>query len=197
MNTGDRTPISLLDRLTQRAEESDWERFVGVYQSLIERWLSRAGVEGGDRDDLTQEILTVLVRALPGFEHNGHAGAFRKWLRTIVLHRVLQFCRQRDQQPRSLQALGCQHESEALLMEDRVLTASWEREHDEHVLRQLLKLVQRDFTLSTWTAFQRHVLDGNSVEEVARQLSLTPNAVMIAKSRVLKRLRREAAGLID
>ena len=34
-------------------------------------------------------------------------------------------------------------------------------------------------------------------DEVAAELGLTPNAVLIAKSRVLKRLRHKAEGLID
>ena len=41
------------------------------------------------------------------------------------------------------------------------------------------------------------MLRGRPVEEVAAELGLTPNAVYVARSRVLKRLRRELAGLLD
>jgi DNA-directed RNA polymerase specialized sigma24 family protein len=41
------------------------------------------------------------------------------------------------------------------------------------------------------------VLDGLETREVADTLGITPNAVRIAKSRVLSRFRREIEGLID
>jgi RNA polymerase sigma-70 factor (ECF subfamily) len=44
--------------------------------------------------------------------------------------------------------------------------------------------------------FARFVLDGLSADEVAEEVSGTPNAVYIAKSRVLARLRQEAGGLL-
>jgi RNA polymerase sigma-70 factor (ECF subfamily) len=44
--------------------------------------------------------------------------------------------------------------------------------------------------------FARFVLDGLPADEVAAELGTTPNAVYIAKSRVLARLREEAGGLL-
>ena len=41
------------------------------------------------------------------------------------------------------------------------------------------------------------VLDGVETREVAERLNVTPNAVRIAKSRVLSRFRSEIEGLID
>jgi RNA polymerase sigma-70 factor (ECF subfamily) len=40
-------------------------------------------------------------------------------------------------------------------------------------------------------------VDGRPAADVARELGLTVNAVVKAKSRVLNRLRQEAAGLLD
>jgi hypothetical protein len=45
-------------------------------------------------------------------------------------------------------------------------------------------------------AFRRTALDGLPPEQVAGELGLSPNAVVIAKCRVLKALRREASGLL-
>ena len=45
--------------------------------------------------------------------------------------------------------------------------------------------------------FRRFVLDAVPAAEVATELGTTRNAVFIAKSRVLARLRQEAEGLID
>jgi RNA polymerase sigma-70 factor (ECF subfamily) len=41
------------------------------------------------------------------------------------------------------------------------------------------------------------VLDGRPAADVAAEVGVTPNAALIAKSRVLRRLREEARGLTD
>ena len=77
------------------------------------------------------------------------------------------------------------------------LSRRWDREHDEFVLHRLLDLIEPDFRPATWQAFRRQVIDGASAETVAAELGLTVNAVLIAKSRVLSHLRRNAEGLVD
>ena len=52
-------------------------------------------------------------------------------------------------------------------------------------------------TRTTWAAFRRTAVDGRPAAEVAVELGLTPNAVHVARSRVLVRLRAEAAGFLD
>jgi RNA polymerase sigma-70 factor (ECF subfamily) len=57
--------------------------------------------------------------------------------------------------------------------------------------------VEAEFAGPTWKAFRRLALDGVAAREVAAELDTTVNAVLIAKSRVLARLREEARGVID
>jgi len=62
---------------------------------------------------------------------------------------------------------------------------------------ELLRRVQGDFALATWQAFRRHVLEGEPAAGVAQELGLSLNSVLLAKSRVLKRLRQEMSGFIE
>ncbi len=57
--------------------------------------------------------------------------------------------------------------------------------------------IRAEFAETTWQACWRVVVEGQAPPDVARALSLTVNAVYIAKSRVLRRLRDEIEGLID
>ena len=77
------------------------------------------------------------------------------------------------------------------------LARSWDEEHDRHVTRRLLELLEADFEPTTWTAFRLLVLEGRPTREVAEVTGLSPNAVRIAKSRVLARLRQEARAFLD
>lgn len=147
-------------------------------------------------DDLTQDVLAVVVRELPQFEHNQRTGAFRRWLRTILVNRLRGFWRARQSRPTVVGSdLGPVLEQ----LEDPAsgLSQLWDREHDRHVMGRLLELIEPQVTPATWQAFRRVVLEGKNEEAVAAELGLTVNAVFIAKSRVLARLRHEAKELID
>ena len=58
-------------------------------------------------------------------------------------------------------------------------------------------MVRKEFTSSAWKAFQCLALEGKPAAEVAAEMGTTPNAVLLAKSRVLRRLREESRGLVD
>jgi RNA polymerase sigma-70 factor (ECF subfamily) len=80
---------------------------------------------------------------------------------------------------------------------DSALSQLWDKEHDEHVAASLMRQVQGDFAPTTWQAFRRHALDGEPAARVAEELGLSLNSVLLAKSRVLKRLRQEASALVE
>ena len=63
-------------------------------------------------------------------------------------------------------------------------------------LEKLLAIEGPDFNPTTWEAFQRLGVDGVPGGRVAEELSLYENAVILAQSRVLKRLREEAGDLL-
>jgi RNA polymerase sigma-70 factor (ECF subfamily) len=186
----------LLERLRLRADPASWQRLVALYTPFVAGWLRAQAVQSADVDDLTQEVLGTLVRELPGFRHDLRPGAFRRWLRGIALNRLRAFRRAR----RPLPAGGEPSFERALdRLEDPEsdLSRLWDEEHDRHVVRRLLELLEPEFEATTWQAFRLVVLEGRPAREAADALGLSPNAVRIAKSRVLARFRDEIDGLID
>ncbi len=77
------------------------------------------------------------------------------------------------------------------------ITLIWNQEHDQHVLEKLLAVAEPQFAPSTWAAFRKTTFDGQKPKAVAEELGISLNAVMIAKSRVLSKLRQEATGLME
>jgi RNA polymerase sigma-70 factor (ECF subfamily) len=184
------TPISLLERLQLCPDPVSWQRLVSLYTPLISGWLARYRVQPSDVDDLTQEVFRTLVVELPHFRHDLRRGAFRRWLRTIAVNRL-----------RTLWRTRASPADDVLLtqLEDPASDPNrrWDEEHDRFVARRLLELLEPEFEPPTWNAFRLLVLEGVETREVADRLNTTPNAVRIAKSRVLSRFRREIEGLID
>jgi RNA polymerase sigma-70 factor (ECF subfamily) len=190
------TSVSLLERLAGTPTDDDWRRLLDLYQPLLRAWLARAGVAASDADDLTQEILLVVFREVGGFERRGQ-GAFRAWLRTILVHRVRDHFHKRQTRPAATGDSDFLRKLDELESPDSGLTGRWDREHDEHVAGVLLRRVECEFGVAAWQAFRRHVLEGRPAAEVAAELGQSLNSVALAKSRILKRLRQELAGFVE
>ena len=191
------TSASLLDRIKDDPQSPGWQRLVELYEPLVRGWLRRQRLVESDADDVVQEVMSVVARRLGDFEHNGRVGAFRTWLRTITVNCLRDHWRSGR---RRATATGDSDFQQLLAqLEDPAssLSAAWDQDHDRHVTRQLLEVLRDDFEPTTWRAFQRTALDGASAAQTATELGISSNAVFIAKSRVLARLRQEAAGLID
>jgi RNA polymerase sigma-70 factor (ECF subfamily) len=168
-----------------------------LYEPLIEKWTRPHVAQRADAEDVVQEVLATLVRELPRFDHNQRAGAFRAWLRTITLYRLRAYWEKRDGR-RDVSGGGEARDAlEQLADPASALSRAWDEEHDRYVTRTLLASIRLEFQAGTWRAFEMQVSDGQSASEVAAALGLSTNAVLIAKSRVLKRLREKAAGLVD
>jgi RNA polymerase sigma-70 factor (ECF subfamily) len=191
------TSLSLLDQLQHSPDDQAWNRLVGLYAPLLMRWLKRYEVQNSDAEDLIQDVLLVVSRDLKGFDHAGHPGAFRSWLRTILVNRLRNFWRNRNQGP---QAFGRSDIDQRLAeLEDPAsqLSQLWNKQHDRHVVLRLLALVEPHFEANTWKAFCRVALEGKRADVVAKELGISLNSVFISKSRILSRLRQEAEGLVD
>ncbi|MFO0844318.1 MAG: sigma-70 family RNA polymerase sigma factor [Gemmataceae bacterium] len=189
------TPRSLLEQLRREPSAASWKRLVDLYTPWLQGWFRQYHLAAADVEDLVQDVLAVIVREMPSFEHNQQSGAFRRWLRMIALNRLKGFWRDRRSGP-----LVATSEEAAKLLDQLPDPASdpdrqWEQEHDQFIVRRALELIEPEFTASTWAAFRRQVIDRASPAEVAAELGLTANAVVLAKFRVMRHLRRELDGL--
>lgn len=191
------TSASLLEELRTRPSEQAWQRMVQVYDSLFRGWLTAQGVHPDDSDDLVQEILLVMMRKLPEFEHQGKPGSFRAWARQVALNCVRRSWRTKKRVP---VATG---DSEFLSYLNQLsdagseLTQEWDRQHDRVVVQRLLDLIRVDSDSQVWEAFSLHVVKGEPVSTVTETLGVKPGYVYVAKSRILNRLRELADGLVD
>lgn len=190
------TSASLLQRVRTRADGESWRHLVAIYDPLVRGWLKQHGLLSSDVDDVTQEVMAVVVRRLAEFHHNGRVGAFRTWLKTITVNCLRDHWRRGKHRPQVDQSTADDMLAQ-LADPDSELSRQWDLDHDRHVARRLLEMLRGEFEPRTWQAFHRTAMEGAAASSVAAELGLTTNAVFIARSRVLSRLREEAAELID
>jgi len=182
------TPVSLLERLRQPGAREAWERFVELYSPLIYAWSRRAGMQDQDAADLVQDVLVTLVQAMPTFVYDRHK-SFRGWLRTITMNKWRDFCKK----PERAVAGGDAVLAQAVAPDE----AFWEADYRQHLANRALQVMRADFQPATWKAFWEQVIVGRPAADVGAELGLSQGAVYAARFRVLDRLRRELAGMLD
>jgi RNA polymerase sigma-70 factor (ECF subfamily) len=187
MNT---TSPSLLQRLRRPDAGEAWSRFVDLYTPLLLFWARQSGLQESDAADVVQDILVTLLERLPGFDYTP-GRSFRNWLCTITRNKCREYFRR--QQVRRGEPLGEQADAR----QADPSTALAEDDYQVYVLGRALALMQQEFQPTTWQACWEHVVQGRPAEEVAAEVGISVNAVYLAKSRVLRKLRRELDGLLD
>jgi RNA polymerase sigma factor (sigma-70 family) len=192
----DVTRQSLLIRAVD-GDQSAWGDIVTLYRPLIVGCLHRQAVADSEVADLVQEIFLAVYRGLPSFQHGGRQGSFRAWLRAIARNHCCDYWRS---PARRNSSIGNDRADEALRqLEDpgSSLWRFWDEEHDRHVLRCLLEMMEIEFEPVTMKAFRRMALEGASGAQAAGELGISIGAVYTGRSRVLNRLREVAEGLIE
>ena len=185
------TSGSLLERLRTPDGGEAWGRFVDLYTPLLYFWACRIGLQADEAADLLQEVFTALMQKLPAFRYEP-GRSFRAWLRTLTVNKW------RDMLRRKAAALrqGTPDKLAEVADED-ALAAQWEAEYQRHLVGRAVEIMRADFQPATWQACWAVVVDGKPAADVAAELGLSVEAVYAARSRVLRRLRQELAGLLD
>jgi RNA polymerase sigma-70 factor (ECF subfamily) len=184
------TSASLLQRLRDQSDPRAWDRMVELYTPLFYYWAKRLGVPESDVADLVQDVFTLLVKELPVFTY-APSRRFRAWLWTVFRNKWRERLRRQAALPATVDAELDQLDTAGEIEEID------EAEYRRYLVDRALQLMQADFQPATWKACWEYVVQGRPAAEVAAELGITVNAVHLAKSRVLRRLREELSGLLD
>jgi RNA polymerase sigma-70 factor (ECF subfamily) len=171
-----------------------WERLLKLYGPTVVGWCRRAGVSAEDAADIRQEVFLAVARGIVGFRRDRPADSFRGWLYTITRRRLLDHWRRAA---RRTPAAGGPEAHDQLLDFPAAEPPSSEEGETWEEYQRGVQLIRGEFEERTWEAFWRMAVDRRTAVEVAAELGMTPGAVYVAKSRVLRRLREEFAGLLD
>jgi RNA polymerase sigma-70 factor (ECF subfamily) len=183
------TSASLLERLAGGADPASWDRFVTLYTPLLMKWCRRLGLCEPDAADFTQDVFVILLQHLPEFRYDP-SRSFRAWLKTVLMNVWRKHQRKAARAP----ALGGDPD---LIPDTDPAQFVDEADHRDFLIRRALAVAKTDFEPATWSICWEFLVHDRPAAEVAVQFGVTENAVYLAKSRVLRHLRTELAGLLD
>lgn len=183
------TRPSLLVRLRDPNDSDAWRQFVELYAALVYGFARKRGLQDADAADLMQEVFRSVAGAAGRLEYDPKRGSFRSWLYTITRNKIYNFL---DGQRRRERATGDSAAQEVLdgqAGREDDTESLWRQEYERRAFAWAAEQVRDEFQESTWQAFWRTAVEGESPREVARDLGMTPGAVYVSKSRVIARLR--------
>jgi RNA polymerase sigma-70 factor (ECF subfamily) len=192
MGSDSATPTGsvLLLLLSNPTDRECWNAFVDRYAPKIYGWCRQWRLQEADAQDVTQEVLAQLVRKLRTFTYDPHKGPFRGWLKTLTHHA---WCDYLEERRRAGGGKGGPEELARLetLEARQDLLGALAEVFDLELLAEAQARVQLQVSPRDWKIFQELAVAARPGPDVARELGMTVTAVLMARSRVQKRLRQE------
>lgn len=186
------TPQTLLRKIAELAQGDDsavWADFVECYLPAVRRFveLQSPGLSSEDVEDVVQDIFVKLVDLLRRESYDASQARFRTYLSLLMKRTLIDRYRSfqsRDRVVRTLQdspekdgTTGCSVEDPGVLLD-----VQWRQAVRQEAQAQLL--ANSAIAETTRQVYRAYVIDGRSVESVAAQFHMTPNAVAQVKRRL-------------
>ncbi|GHC65767.1 RNA polymerase sigma factor [Roseibacillus persicicus] len=188
-----RTRQTLLLRLRSPEDRDSWAEFTEIYTPLLYGYCQKRSISHADTADIVQDVMRSVSLAMANFEYDPARGKFKGWLFTAVRHAVGKHFRKSSRRPLSIAEI-----SVLQAMDERVDTSheeEWETDYQRQLLAWALEKIQPEFNPRIWQVFEATALLDKPPEEVASEFGMSKNAVAVAKSRVLQRLREKVTSV--
>jgi RNA polymerase sigma-70 factor (ECF subfamily) len=187
-----RTTTQLLHQLQKTHDDDAWQQISTQLRPVVVHFGQGLGLSPQDAEDAAQETLMTFLKALQAGHYDRQKGRLSHWLLGIARRVILN--KRRHASSQGGHADTAFWES---LPDDGQADTMWEVQWQQAVLQRCLDQARREFDPKVFKAFQLYALGDVPVQEVGRRLDMTANAVYIAKSRVLARLRELEAQFED
>jgi len=185
-----KTRRSLLSRLRNAEDHESWRAFFDLYWRLLYRVARRAGLGDADAQDVVQETVVGVSRAMPRFQYDPARGSFKHWLCRFVQRRIADHLRRAYRQPTRGELAfdpAAEETGGAVVVPDdnaADLETTWEQEWEQAVFEAAVARVRAQANPRHFQVFDYCVRRGWSTSKVAATLGLNAGQVYLARHRV-------------
>ncbi len=180
MSPSPETRPSLLLRLADHADQAAWQEFARIYTPVVYRLAVRRGLQHADAEDLSQQVLAAVAKAIDRWQSDPARAKFRTWLHRVAQNFIINALNRAApdravggstiQAALGNQAARSQADSDLVRLEIRREVFRWAADHIRH-----------EFRPATWDAFWRTAIENQTVEQAAAELRLSCGAIYAAQ----------------
>lgn len=180
------TRSSLLAALQSPADHFAWEEFVLIYRPVFYRMARRRGLQDADAQDLVQQVLVRICRAIETYEQ--HPGTrFRHWLR-LVANNAISTALSKTHRDVAEGGTANVEKLDAIPGIYSDISHEVDAEFEREMYMLAAAKVRSEVNTATWRVFELTTIEGVTCEEAARSLGMSIGTVYAARSRIVKRL---------
>ena len=185
-----RSRLRIAGILRDAEDNASWSEFAEIYTPLLYGFCMKRGLAHADAADVVQDVMHSVARAMRGFEYDPRKGSFKGWLFTATRNAMSRHFRREARQPLTPGETQVMNAIDA--GPDEGEQRDWERDYQRQLLGWAMEAIRPDYGHHVWKAFVETALRDREPADVAAELGMTPNAVAVAKYRIVKRLKAKA-----
>jgi RNA polymerase sigma factor (sigma-70 family) len=195
------TRQSLLDKLKDWGDDRSWQEFFDTYWRLIYGVALKSGLRASEAEDVVQETVLSVAKAMKDFQYDPARGSFKGWLLQLTGWRIKRQFQQRPREGRELKdETGPEPSPETGIPQPddlvpRELQELWDKEWEDAVLWAALERVRRKLNPKHFQIFDLCVTKGLPPQEVQHFLGVSSIEVYLSRHRVARKVRREVKRL--
>jgi len=209
------TRRSLLDRLKDWTDNTSWQVFFDTYWRLIYKVALKAGLNESEAEEVVQQTMISVAKAMKDFRYDPARGSFKGWLLQLTGWRIRnQFQRRQRGNPLAFDPLpeGADPGSPATAVISGArgslpgvqvppdLERLWDAEWEDNLMATALERVRKRANPKHFQIFDLCILKQKPVQEVREFLDVSTMEVYLSRHRIarlvaheIKRLREQLA----
>ena len=182
-------------RLKDLDHSGAWREFFDLYWLFIFRIAIRKGLTEAEAEDVTQETMIRVAKALPSFQYTRKRGSFKNWLSKIVSNIIIDHYRKKKISTVCLPDAENEARMGDVPAAGRDLEQIWDEEWTRNLMNLALKKARNRVGLREFQIFQLHVFQEHSARKTAEMVGVSVARVYVAKLRAGRAFKQEYSKL--
>ena len=194
------TRNSLISRLKRADDHESWQSFFNVYWRLIYGAAIDAGLTETEAEDVVQETVISVLKAIPQFEYDPNRGHFRNWLLQLTGWRIKDQFRNRGREE-LVPVVAGQLDVDKLPFPPEQdlgipdLEQKWKDEWDTNLLSAAVERVRHRTDPKQFQLFELYVLNDWPIQKICSVLNVSAPRIYLTKHRIMSQIKKELAYL--
>ena len=195
MGNAQQTRLTLLEKLQHEgASDYVWDDFVKYYERYIYFVIQKYGFSHKDCEDLAQEVLVKVWKALPKYSYNKKKSRFRTWLFIVIRNTIYNYTSLRQNRNNSKNVSFDAVLETMDLKDDSEVSRIVEKEWRIYIANMAWNNLKEDFSEINRKIFEAS-LNNEDNSSLAQQYNMAESSIRVCKMRVKKAIHKEIVRL--